>query len=87
MSNFRKALIFTTVPIVVLSLISIGGAVSDNHALRMVELGAVALWVIAIVVGIVYTIKGIKQTAAGIWAGVGIGAVSLSATCFANTFI
>ena len=77
MSDFRKALIFTAIPIVVLSLISLAGFI-------IVSLAATALWVIAIVAAIVFAVKGRRTTAAGIFAGIGIGIVALGATCFAN---
>ena len=42
------------------------------------------LLLIAIVVAIIYTVKGRREIAAGIWAGIGIGIVSMGLTCFAN---
>ena len=76
MSDFRKALIITAIPIVVLSLISLAGP--------SVWFAAAALWVIAIVAAIVFISKGRREIAAGVFSGIGIGIVALGATCFAN---
>ena len=76
MSNFRRALMFTAIPIVVLSLISIGLWLADsNHLAEQIGYGVTGLLVIAIVAAIVCNIRGITQTAKGIWVGFGIGLV------------
>ena len=85
MSSFRKALIFTTIPIVVLSLVSMVGAGTYIYeGMQLVWLSAALLWVTAIVAAIVFTVKGRRTVAAGMFAGIGIGIVALGATCFAN---
>ncbi len=80
MSPFVKALVFTSVPIVAVSVIS---------ALPVVETIGL-LWFLAVIVAIGFLIaaavnfaRGNRQIAAGILAGVGIGAVALGLTCFA----
>ena len=82
MSDFLKGLLITAIPIVVLSVVSMAGAAVEG--IYYVWLGAIALWWIAIVTAIGYTIARKGQIAAGIVAGLGIGIVSLGATCFAN---
>ena len=76
MSDFRKALIITAIPIVVLSLISL--------AVQSVWIAAAALWVVAIVAAIVLIFTGRREIASGIFTGIGIGIVALGATCFAT---
>ena len=79
MSSFRKALLWTAIPTVALCIISIiGGPVA------FLWLGAAIYILIAFVVSIFILILGDRGTAAGILAGVGIGVVTLGATCFAN---
>ena len=76
MSSFYKALLFTAIPIVVLSLISIGFWLADSSPpAEQIGFGVPALLVIAIVAAIVYQIRGMRQTAKGIWVGFGIGLV------------
>lgn len=100
MSDFRKAFMWTTIPIVALSLISTAGlAVMAGQVagtgwggsttlgfwiFASAWAGAVACAIAAIVVLIIFGVKGERQIAAGILAGIGIGVVSLGATCFAN---
>ena len=77
MSNFRKALIYTAIPIVVLHLISISLWLAEYNLLaEQIGWGATGLLVIAIVAAIVCSIRGVKQTAKGIWWGCGIGLVA-----------
>ena len=77
MSNVRKALIFTAIPIVVVHLISISLWLAEyNRLAEQIGWGATGLLVIAIVAAIVYSIRGVKQTAKGIWLGCGIGLVA-----------
>ncbi len=89
MSDFGKALMITAIPIVVLSVTSAAGAALfsvDPRTGPPMTLWVVAtlMWVIAVVVAIVFAVKGKRKIAAGIWAGIGIGIVSLGVTCFAN---
>jgi hypothetical protein len=85
-SNFRRVLLLTAIPIVALSLISVGGAAQDLESwepgLYGVWLLAALLFLIALVVAIVFSIRGKRGVAAGVWTGIGIGVVSLGLTCF-----
>ena len=84
MSDFRKALMITAIPIVVLSLISLAGAALKGFIFVGFAAAAGTLWVVAIGVAIVFAVKGKREIAAGMFAGIGIGFVALGATCFAN---
>ena len=76
MSSFRKALLFTATPILVFSLISIGFWLADsNPPAEQIGFGVPGLLVVAIVAAIVCQIRGMSQTAKGIWMGFGIGLV------------
>ena len=92
MSNFRKALMFTAIPIVVLFLINIVVMLTvdvrfDVLIGEQIGWGASGLLVIAIVAAIVCNIRGMKQTAKGIWVGFGIGFVALIVTFIVTSFI
>ena len=77
MSSFRKALLFTAIPIVVVHLISISLWLAEYDRLaEQIGWGATGLLVIAIAAAIVCSIRGVKQTAKGIWLGCGIGLVA-----------
>ncbi len=91
MSDFRKALIWTAIPLVVLGVI-----VAAGTALPMLRgfavgfgiigsLGAVLVFA-GLVAAVVFAIKGKRRIMAGILAGVGIGIVALGASCFASVF-
>lgn len=87
MSDFRKALIITAIPIVLLSVVStIGASVVGGYEeaffFLFFWLIPAFLLLIAIVFAITYTVKGRRDRAAGIWAGIGIGIVSLGLSCF-----
>ncbi len=87
MSNFGKALMITAIPISVVSIISATGtAARGTYDTPFFFLWAVAaiMWMIAILVASIYTVKGKREIAVGIWVGIGIGIVSLGLTCFAN---
>ena len=76
MSSFRKALLFTSTPIVLLSLISIGLWLADsNPPAEQIGFGVPALLVTGIAAAIVCHTRGMTQTAKGIWLGFGIGLV------------
>ena len=76
MSSFRKALLFTAIPILVVSLISIGLWLADsNPPAEQIGFGVPALLITAVIAAIVCHIRGMKQTAKGIWVGFGIGLV------------
>ena len=58
MSNFRKALISTSIPVVILSLASLGGRSTDfTEGIGMAWLAAGGLWVIAVLTAIGFAIK------------------------------
>jgi len=87
MSDFRKALLFTAIPIAVVSVISaVGTAARGTYDTPFFFLWAVAalMLVIAVVVAIVFALRGNKSVAAGTLAGIGIGIVSLGVSFFAN---
>ena len=88
MSPFVKAMIFTAVPIVALSAISMVGVAANQHS--GATIGWALLWflpaIIAFVVlmgSIVHFVQGERQIAAGMLAGFGIGVVALGGSCFA----
>ena len=84
MSDFGKALIFTVIPIVVLCIMSITllltvdvdrpGEVGIGE---QIGFGIPALLVIALVAAIIFSVRGLKQVAKGIWIGFGVGLVAL----------
>jgi cation transport ATPase len=91
MSGFRKALLWTAVPIVVLSLIGMAGIAGGLYAedilqvlLGFLWLGAVLYFAGAVIVLVVYAVIHKREIAAGILAGLGIGIVSLGVSCFAG---
>jgi len=87
MSGFRKALLSTAIPIAVLSLIGMtgmAGGLGGGILLGFLWWGGALYFVGALVALIVYAIIHERQVAAGILAGLGIGIVSLGATCFAG---
>lgn len=83
MSDFRKALLWTAIPILVVSAIDAGAAMATKGAAFSGGLGPTALWGLAILACIGFAIARKRQIALGILAGVGIGIVGLGATCFA----
>ena len=84
MSAFRKGFALTAIPIVVVSILSTAGAVGSEGLYFVWYLGA-GLWALAILTAIVFTIAVSKRkTASGMWAGLGVGFLALTATCFVN---
>jgi hypothetical protein len=86
-NRFRRALLRTAVPIVILSLIGMAG-MAGGEAGGMVLgfawwFGAV-YFLGALIAFIVFAIKQDKTLVAGVLAGLAIGLVSLGATCFAG---
>jgi hypothetical protein len=81
MRNLHKAFIFTAIPIVVSSLISLGSKHSDlNKGLGIAWLIAGDIWLIALLTAIGFYIKKSKEIARGILAGAAIGLASLALT-------
>ncbi len=88
MSDFWKGLLWTAIPIVVLSVISAVGAIAVSGGLDPIGWGLLwlipaFLFLVAVGRAIGYTVTGRREIAAGIWAGIGIGIVSLGLSCFA----
>ena len=78
MSNFRKALILTAIPIVVLFVVHFVVMYTvdsrfDVHIGEQIGWVASGLLVLALVAAIVFSIKGMKEIAKGTWLGFGIG--------------
>ena len=84
MSNFRKSLMITMIPLVALSLVSIAGGVlaSGWEWVVWVRFLGVFLVMVAIVAAIVFFFKGRKDIASGMLTGIGIGIVALGVSCF-----
>ena len=81
MSNYRKALLFTAIPIVVLSLVSLGSKHAEvNRGLGISWLIAGTIWLIALLAVVGFRLKKRKEIASGILAGAGIGFASLALT-------
>lgn len=76
MSGFRKALLFTAIPAILLSLISL--------AVPLVWIFAVVFVGLALLTALILLFTGDRETASGILTGVGIGIITLGGTCFAN---
>ena len=85
MSDFRKALVLTSIPIITTSLISLGEK-SDYliEGLGVTWLVAGIFWAIAVLTAIGFTIKGRGEIASGIWVGVAIGLAFLGGTGIAG---
>jgi sterol desaturase/sphingolipid hydroxylase (fatty acid hydroxylase superfamily) len=85
MSDFLKALLWTVVPIIVLSAVASGGMMAGAAwgGFNAIGISAPVLWGVAILTAIGFMIARKRQIAAGIWAGVGISIIGLGVTCFA----
>lgn len=82
MSTFRKAFLWTAVPIVALSTVSTAGSGADGlYGLWYLAAGT---WSLVFLVAIGFAIGRRGPVTSGIWAGVGVGIVALGLTCFAN---
>lgn len=85
MGAFIRALIATAIPIVALSVTSVVVTpVGEFSNYLFLWALAAALWVAAIGAAIYFYFVGKRSVAAGILAGIAIGALSLGLTCFAN---
>ena len=89
MSNFRKALLWTAIPIIILSVVSMTGVAVGSgdegaeFSFGFLWIGAFLYFLGAIILLIIFAIMHERQKMAGILAGLGISIVSLGATCFA----
>jgi len=86
MGDFRKAMIWTAAPIIILSAIAVGGSIV-RHVSAFGFFGGIAagLWTLAILAAIGFAIARKRQIAAGILVGVAIGVVGVGATCFVGS--
>ena len=82
MRDFRKALLWTAIPLVIVG-ISSAGAVMAGVQVGLLGGVTTALWFLAILACIGFAIAHKRQIATGILAGAGIGLVGLGLTCFA----
>jgi len=82
MTTFQKAFAATAIPLVLLSLVSTGGAWNEN--LYFVWGIALLGWLIALVAVFVAAIMKKDEVTSGILAGFGIGFLALFVSCFAN---
>ena len=85
MSAFLKALVWTAVPLLVVSAISAVAAVTAAHGGGIGEPGmgvGGSLFAVAILLSIGFAIARRRQIASGILAGAAIGLVGLMLTCF-----
>ena len=83
--SFHKAFAWTAIPIVALSVFSTAGAGIEGFYFGW--FAAAAIWVIALLVAITVAVArapGERRSASGILAGIGVGAIALATTCFAN---
>lgn len=72
--GFRKALVWTAVPITALSITSTaGGTFLDGFEL---------VWFVAVGVAVGLKVAGKSQIASGVPAGAGVGFMALAVTCF-----
>jgi hypothetical protein len=90
MSSFRKALLWTAIPTIVLSVISAAGVATTGEYIFDGAAGFAIVWIVAaiylvgaILISIICLFVN-RSIGAGILTGVGIGIVALGATCFAN---
>ena len=81
MRNSVKAMLFTAVPIVVLSFISLGTKQEDiNKGLGIFWLIAGDVWLLALLTALGFRLKKKKDIALGILGGAAIGFASLALT-------
>jgi hypothetical protein len=81
-TTFQKSFVATAGPLVLLSLISTGGAYNEN--LYVVWFLAAFAWLVALVAVIVTAIAKQDDISSGILAGFGVGFLALFVSCFAN---
>jgi hypothetical protein len=81
-TTFQKSFVATAVPLVLLSLISTGGAFSES--LYGLWFLAALAWLVALVAVIVTAFAKKDDVSSGILAGFGVGFLALFVTCFAN---
>jgi len=86
MNDFRKALAWTAIPIVVVSILSTFERLGWYFSFPMsfAWFGAAGLWVLAIIVAAGFALTGKRQAVSGMVVGIAIGILALGVTCFAN---
>ena len=87
MTRFRKAFLWTAIPIVALSILSTAGRAYENA--YFIWYGAGVVWMGVIIVALAgdgepNPSRREQQVKSGIVAGVGVGALALAVTCFTN---
>ena len=91
MSEFRKALFWTAVPLVALAVFDFALGLLNSYLWRSGVSGMflislrfplAILWVAALFTAVGFAIARRRQIAAGMFAGVGIALVALGLTCF-----
>ncbi|MEX0763283.1 MAG: hypothetical protein WD208_09135 [Dehalococcoidia bacterium] len=84
MNPFRRAFLWTAVPIILVSLISTAGALDTQLDLYGAWAIAAGMWLVAVVAGIVLLFMNRRESASGVMVGVAVGVLALTVTCFAN---
>ena len=87
MSTFRKAMLWTGLPLVAWSPLVFGARIVTRTFAVGVAIGfsrmlAALLWVLVLFTAIGLLIAGRRQVGAGMLAGAGIGLVGMGLTCF-----
>ena len=76
MSTSRKAMTFTAIPIIVVCLIAIIVSLAFSHDPNdEIGFSIAGLIGISIIAAIVFTVRGKKQVAKGIWLGIGVSLI------------
>ena len=90
MTVFWKAFASTAIPIVALSIVSTAAAIEEVSGAALwlgfylVWLGAAGLWLVASIAMVVLYARGTRETASGVLAGVGVGALAAATTGLVN---
>jgi len=82
MSNFLRALLWTAIPMLVLSAVGVAATRSMFGFTMSIAFNTAVAFVLAIVVCIGFAIARKRQIALGILAGAAIGLLGLGLTCF-----
>ena len=90
MTVFWKAFAWTTIPTVILSIVSVAGAGYGISGVKfwlgfyVVWYVAAGVWLIATTAMIVLYARGKREKASGVLAGVGVGVIAVGITGFVN---
>lgn len=87
-SGFRKAMVVTAIPFLVVSVAWVIGAkfLANTPFTALVGFPVLAVPA-AIIVAVILAVTRRRQLAAGVLAGLGIGIVAMGASCFASAAI